>query len=270
MGILGTIFDFGQNMANLALQDKQYNYQKEWNQKLFDYNKQLQDTIFEREDNAVQRRVNDLREAGLSPLLASGQGAGAGSVVSQGFSGPTKAPQSMPMNFDERSRLNREQRLNAKFRTKQLENEIRGLDLRESYMKYQGDYVKAQVDNLIYQRDYAMSHNLPIGVAPNFENMAGGSVGSAVAHGVDTVAEMMSAVSPWDSNGKPRGVKDIVDSAREIIKESPVMSGIMEAMGVDLSSDSWNRALASIKTPKSKRIENQRYVDSLRRRSRGW
>ncbi|QRV61950.1 minor capsid protein [Microvirus sp.] len=52
-----------------------------------EYQKGLQKIIFNREDNAVQRRVNDLRKAGLSPTLAAGSAAGAGSVIS------TSAPQ---------------------------------------------------------------------------------------------------------------------------------------------------------------------------------
>lgn len=60
---------------NLALQREQFEYQKS-----------LQNTIFEREDNAVQRHLADNRAAGLSPL-AGLAGAQSGSLV------PVQAPQ---------------------------------------------------------------------------------------------------------------------------------------------------------------------------------
>lgn len=74
--LAGTVSNINTNKENLDLQKENLAYQKD-----------LQNIIFQREDNSVQRRVNDLIKAGLSPTLAAGSSAGAGSVVS------TSAPQ---------------------------------------------------------------------------------------------------------------------------------------------------------------------------------
>lgn len=81
----GMLLDQYWNYKNYQLQKEQYNYEKE-----------LQQTIFSREDNATQRRVADLRAAGLSPVLAAGSPAGAGAVVS------TQAPQIGKFGLDEK------------------------------------------------------------------------------------------------------------------------------------------------------------------------
>lgn len=53
-----------------------------------EYTKQLNEEIMKREDTAYQRQVNDLRKAGLSPLMADNGGAGSGGTIT-----PYETPQ---------------------------------------------------------------------------------------------------------------------------------------------------------------------------------
>lgn len=80
LGLGGSMFNgvlgYMQNQNNLQFQYENLDYQKE-----------LQQKIFDREDTSYQRTINDMRQAGISPLVMQGQN-GAGQPIA------TTAPQS--------------------------------------------------------------------------------------------------------------------------------------------------------------------------------
>ena len=78
-GIGGIGIGIANSVSNAEINKKNYELQKDWQ----NYQKQLQREIFQREDNAIQRRASDIATAGGNPAMAweTGNGAGAGSIV---------------------------------------------------------------------------------------------------------------------------------------------------------------------------------------------
>ena len=71
LGIIGTLGGIATAGVNYANQQENLEYQKK-----------LQQQVFEREDNSVARRAQDLQNVGLSKTLADGEGASSGAVIS--------------------------------------------------------------------------------------------------------------------------------------------------------------------------------------------
>lgn len=62
-------------------QKKNRQMQEEFNQQSLDWQKSVQQTEWDRQDTAYQRTVEDLKAAGLSPLVASGGATPSGNIV---------------------------------------------------------------------------------------------------------------------------------------------------------------------------------------------
>lgn len=106
------------NEANYELQRDTFELQREQQQlnrekadRDFEYNKQLQEKIFQREDSAVQRMVEDNRKAGLSPI-AGLAGAGTGQALeantpqlNQTFDTPQMSANQLTTDFSSLSQL---------------------------------------------------------------------------------------------------------------------------------------------------------------------
>lgn len=63
------------------------NYQRDWAANERDYQRSLQQTIFDREDTAIERQAQALRAQGINPASQNMNGLGAGSVVSSSAPG---------------------------------------------------------------------------------------------------------------------------------------------------------------------------------------
>ena len=114
-GITGDVLNYKIGKDNLNLQ-----------QQNLDYQKSVQGITWNREDNAVQRRVADLKAAGLNPVLAAGTAANSGPIVS------TQAPQRESITLGNKTEL-----LNAAMNLLRMKQDISTSVAQQKYLEAQ-------------------------------------------------------------------------------------------------------------------------------------
>lgn len=140
---------------NLRWQQEAYDQSFKYQQGIDRYNRQLQSRIFAREDNSIQRRIEDLRKAGLSGVLAAGQGARAGAPV--GISGAQRQPA-------QRSGLGIGQKMEAMGKIADISRTFAEISLIESQVKrnrtitpLEAQMMERQIESIILDNKYLSS-----------------------------------------------------------------------------------------------------------------
>lgn len=162
--LAGTYANWKMGLKNLNMQKENLKYQKD-----------LQQDIFEREDNATQRRVADLKAAGLSPVLAAGSAAGSGAVIS------TKAPEQAPIG-NVAAEIMQLIKMASDIASSSTQRDLTTQDLYKS--KAQTDLAQKQVENVSAEiankniNTAIKAHDYDIYKLTNTTSTAGGLTGS--------------------------------------------------------------------------------------------
>lgn len=178
-GAVQGLANVGTDIYNLWQQDRAYNW-----------NKEMQLKAWEREDNAVQRRVRDLKLAGLSPVLAAGSSAQASGPIQ--VSGP---------QLDKSNALGNV--LQSVLASKNIQQMNAGIAQTQAQAKLIDAQYKGQlIANKVNQRDY----NLSVGAGTSSKPGVVGSALRDVKGAVDSVG-----------NYADSGVKALKENTRRAV-----------------------------------------------------
>lgn len=134
------------------------------------YMQGIQQDMFNREDNAVQRRAYDLKKAGLSPVLAAGSAAQSGPVVS------TVAPQ-VDVADKAQAYMNLTQQDASISATKAQElltkQQIEKGELEKKGIIAQTNKTNVESTKELYDLDWYRKHNIPTNASTTTKTIGG-------------------------------------------------------------------------------------------------
>lgn len=186
LGVASVISGIAESAYNIY--NAQRNYKNMVEQQK--YSKDLQQTMFQREDNAVQRRVADLKKAGLSPVLAAGSAASAGAPIS--VNPPKGENISLSAPLDKASMYLAMVRQKADISRTIAENEL--IQLQKQKVTADTLDTLVSVDKNSYNLELAKKMGMPSdvgGLAKQVGSFAN-SISSSVSHFKDLASQKMS------------------------------------------------------------------------------
>lgn len=161
-----SIIDEKNNSDQLLLAEKQLKLNETTSQQNFDlskeqfeYQKQLNEITMQREDNAIQRQVADLKAAGLSPLMVAGGSSAtplqSAQPVQKDISGINTALSNMIGAYNDinNRRLNRQQF--------SMQNKLQSAQTFANILETSAQIKKAKLENQILDLDYKYFLNHP-------------------------------------------------------------------------------------------------------------
>lgn len=183
-------------------------------------NEMLTRDQWSRDDNAVQRRVADLKAAGLSPILAAGSPAGTSSPISNVAPHVQGLPEwqsvalaglqarQMQADYSQTRAQTAHLRMQDKIQMKHLDLENRKQDFQEKVLRHQmdGQIIRNKMDEFAYQ--YGLSNGVPhdrihsyVNLFNSVEKLLQTKIGldTEEIYGVmrDNVSDFNSLVSFW-------------------------------------------------------------------------
>lgn len=207
------------------------------------YQKSLQNTIFQREDTAVARRMADLKNAGLSATLAAGSAANAGQAIS------TKAPEKQS-NLEAMMTLANVQTRLAEQQRAQTEADIAKQRLFGENLANLGSFISSvgKANNL-YQNVLDSSYYTRRGIspsehkmdwqqrlvnliAPKLEEWFTGASDSAIPRVVEFVENTVAPLKePTHQNGKVvnSNGQSITDSQASLLKQKSLYREFLQS-----------------------------------------